>query len=337
MNLNEDRYNRYSLVKEMYDSVSYIKNFSLENAADFLPYVPGNKAVMLTGEGSSRIFPAKNAVHGRLATGTGPLILTESSTDLAGKNMDGFVVIGASNSGKTKEVVTLFKDLKSSGHEHLYGLTCNRETLLEKYSEKTFILDAGPEKAVAASKSVVAQALFNDALLAAWQGREIDTKRLAREFEKALSYSPDTGIVEMICNAGMVWFSGNNNGVAEELTLKTNEIIRKKASYLPGTYLLHGVEEVMTPGDIIIMVDTYPDEFEKIKTVYSDNIGTMVIAISQTPTPFETVALPVVPLHIEPYIKLAAGWNLLVEAGIKLGIDLDKPERARKIGNEAAG
>ncbi len=337
MNLNEDRYNRYSLVREMYDSVDYIKNFRPENAAAFLPGVPADKAVMLTGEGSSRIFPAKNAVHSRLATNTGPLILTESSTDLAGKNLDGFVVIGASNSGKTKEVISLFKDLKSSGHEHVYGLTCNRETLLEKYSEKTFIIEAGPEKAVAASKSVVAQALFYDSLLTAWQGREIDTKRLALEFKKALDYRPDSGIVEKICSAGMVWFSGNNNGVAEELTLKTNEIIRKKASYLPGTYLLHGVEEVMTPGDIIIMVDAYPGEFEKIKTVYSENIGATVIAISQIPTPFETVALPVVPTHLEPYIKLAAGWNLLVEAGTKLGIDLDKPERARKIGNEAAG
>ncbi|MFT5328835.1 MAG: glucosamine--fructose-6-phosphate aminotransferase (isomerizing), partial [Planctomycetaceae bacterium] len=27
-------------------------------------------------------------------------------------------------------------------------------------------------------------------------------------------------------------------------------------------------------------------------------------------------------------------WNVLVEVGIALGIDLDKPERARKVGNE---
>ncbi len=337
MNLNVDRYNRYSLVREMYDSVDYIRNFNPGNAAAFIPGIPGTKSVMLTGEGSSRIFPAKNAVHGRLATGTGPLILTESSTDLAGKNLDEFVVIGASNSGKTKEVVGLFKELKSSGHEHLYGLTCNRETILEEYSRKTFIIDAGPEKAVAASKSVVAQALFYDSLLASWQEMNIDTLRLATEFEKALNYTPGAGIVEMICNAGMVWFSGNNNGVAEELTLKTNEIIRKKASYLPGTYLLHGVEEVMTSGDIIIMVDTYPDEFEKIREIYSESIGTTVVAISPTPTPFKTVAIPRVPARLEPYVKLAAGWNLLIEAGIKLGIDPDKPERARKIGNEATG
>ena len=37
------------------------------------------------------------------------------------------------------------------------------------------------------------------------------------------------------------------------------------------------------------------------------------------------------------YVELAAGWNILVETGIKLGIDLDKPERARKVGNEYIG
>jgi glucosamine--fructose-6-phosphate aminotransferase (isomerizing) len=35
-----------------------------------------------------------------------------------------------------------------------------------------------------------------------------------------------------------------------------------------------------------------------------------------------------------PAVYLAAGWNLLVEIGLALQIDLDKPTRARKVGNE---
>ena len=34
---------------------------------------------------------------------------------------------------------------------------------------------------------------------------------------------------------------------------------------------------------------------------------------------------------------MAAGWNLLVEVGMQLGINLDKPQRARKVGNEFVG
>jgi glutamine---fructose-6-phosphate transaminase (isomerizing) len=34
------------------------------------------------------------------------------------------------------------------------------------------------------------------------------------------------------------------------------------------------------------------------------------------------------------YLQLLACWNLLVDVGLKLNLNLDKPEHARKIGNE---
>jgi glutamine---fructose-6-phosphate transaminase (isomerizing) len=336
MNQNDDRYSRYHLVGEMYEAADYIHGFKTESLSGFINESPGNLPLMLTGEGSSRIFPGKNAVHRRLTLSKGPVVMTESSTDLAGKKLDDFVVIGASNSGKTKELVNLFRGLKNSGHENLFGLTCNPDSLLGKLTRHTILIKAGPEKAVAATKSVVAQALIYDALLVNWYNNfNLNPGELSGHFENALSSSIDDDIIEAVSGARMVYFAGNNNGVAEELALKTNEIIRKNSCFLPGTYLLHGVEEVISDRDVIVMVDAYPGEFEKITSIYSDSIGATVIVMSSDPTPFHTVSLPsVIPFH-EPYIKLAAGWNLLVEAGIRLGIDLDKPERARKIGNEA--
>jgi glucosamine--fructose-6-phosphate aminotransferase (isomerizing) len=38
--------------------------------------------------------------------------------------------------------------------------------------------------------------------------------------------------------------------------------------------------------------------------------------------------------ELRQYVCLCAGWNVLVEIGLALGINLDKPERARKVGNE---
>jgi glutamine---fructose-6-phosphate transaminase (isomerizing) len=336
MDINDPRYSQFYLVKEMYETVEYIKNFDARPSKELFLDLPGNKPIMLTGEGSSRIFPARNSVYRRLASGEGPQICTESSTDLRGKNLDEFIVIGASNSGKTRELVNLFRNLDDSGHNLKYGLSCNRGTLLEDYAKKTFILETGVETAVAASKSVVAQALFYDALLSEFSiTGKIDTVALSSFFRQALDTTIDSDITDIVCKAEMVYFAGHNNGVAEELTLKTNEIIRKKSAFLPGTYLLHGVEEVMSQNDVIIMVDAYPDEYQKIKSIYHDSVGTPVIVISENPSPFHTVMIPKVSEHLESYVKLAAGWNLLVEAGIRLGVNIDKPERARKIGNEA--
>ena len=61
-----------------------------------------------------------------------------------------------------------------------------------------------------------------------------------------------------------------------------------------------------------------------------------VIAISSEDTIFPTIKLPKV-CGFGPYLQLVAGWNLLVQTGIALGVNLDKPERARKIGNEFGG
>ena len=54
------------------------------------------------------------------------------------------------------------------------------------------------------------------------------------------------------------------------------------------------------------------------------------------PTRFPTIQIPDAG-DLSGYVQMAAGWNILVETGIKLGIDLDKPERARKVGNEFVG
>jgi glucosamine--fructose-6-phosphate aminotransferase (isomerizing) len=48
---------------------------------------------------------------------------------------------------------------------------------------------------------------------------------------------------------------------------------------------------------------------------------------------FPTITIPDGRQYAE-YVQLAAGWNILVKTGIALGIDLDKPQRARKVGNE---
>jgi glucosamine--fructose-6-phosphate aminotransferase (isomerizing) len=48
---------------------------------------------------------------------------------------------------------------------------------------------------------------------------------------------------------------------------------------------------------------------------------------------FQNIIIPEGGEYAE-YIQLAAGWNILVETGLALEIDLDKPKRARKIGNE---
>ena len=148
----------------------------------------------------------------------------------------------------------------------------------------------------------------------------------------SLTMEIDPNMVDKAKHASTVYIAGRNNGVAEELTLKANEITRRKADYLEGTYAVHGIEEAMDPRELVVIIDPFDQEVDKFRQCLVDGVGLEVIAVSAHKTSFPTVVIPDAGDY-QNYVELAAGWNLLVEIGIGIGIDLDKPERARKVGN----
>ena len=135
-------------------------------------------------------------------------------------------------------MITLLDQLKKAGHKSLFGLTAREGTKLAEMADQTFVLTCGWEQAVAATKSVAEQALFYQELLTQMDGGSLAGKlsALGDAVETALTVDIDPAITETIAKAGTIYFAGRNDGVAEELTLKTNEITRKKSDYLEGTY-----------------------------------------------------------------------------------------------------
>lgn len=334
MNLSDPKYSKYALVREMLETSDVVNQFSHKSTKHFADAIQKKKALFLTGEGSSRIFPAKKAMYDILKAGGPVAIMTEGSTQAMEYQLKDYAVFGASNSGKTKEVVRLFMKLKEEGHDAFFGLTANKDTTLEQISMDTHVMNCGVEDAVAATKSVIEQGLFYDSVLNHLEGTNMDgLDQLAEDIEKALSTTIDPELVEVLKNADKIYFAGRNTGVAEELTLKTNEITRKKSDFLEGTYAVHGIEEVMDANEVVIVVDPFESEEQKFAECLIEGVGMKVIAISSRKTSFPTVIIPDGGKFKE-YVELAAGWNLLVEIGIALGIDLDKPVRARKVGNE---
>lgn len=334
MNLKEEKYNRYALVKEMMETPGIIRNFDAGAASDFADKVKSRKGLFLTGEGSSRIFPAKRAISASLKKEFTIPVITEGCTQAEEYNLTDYAVFAASNSGQTKEVIRLATSLKKQKHAAVFALTANRNTRLEEIASGTHILKCGKENAVAATKSVVEQGLFYDSLLRKLRGEKMEgLKDLSEKTEQALTLKIDTGITEIIRKASIIYFAGRNNGVAEELALKTNEITRKKSAYLEGTFAVHGIEEVMDKSEVLIWIEPFSPEQEKFNECLVKGVGMNIIAVSARKTMFPTIIIPDGGQYAE-YVQLAAGWNILVETGISLGINLDKPARARKVGNE---
>jgi glucosamine--fructose-6-phosphate aminotransferase (isomerizing) len=338
MNLTEKRYSSFGLVRDMMATPDVIARFDVEQASDTARAIANVGRLLLTGEGSSRIFPAKHAMMQARRNNWPIQFHTDAGRQSQEYDLKNWAVFAASNSGKTSEVIKLFSKLNEQGHQHRYGLTASAGSKLGELSNKCYVLKCGPEGAVAATKSVMEQALFYHALLEQTVakptlGGKLST--LAEQVRQALTVQIDPTITEKIARAGTIYFAGRNDGVAEELALKTNEITRKKSGFLEGTYAVHGIEEVMNKDDVVIWMDPYEDSIQKFTDVLVKGVGLTVVAVSSKATPFPTVRVP--EAELGSYAQMAAGWNLLVEVGTKLGIDLDKPVRARKVGNEFVG
>jgi len=332
MNLKDNKYAQYYLVQEMMDTVNAIRKFDPACAAKVAASAAGTGHLLLSGEGSSRIMPAKNAIRKALRWGVREFIHTDGAHQSSEYKLDGHTVVLASNSGRTKETLMLANALKAAGNERRFAVTANENTPLEEACNSTYVLKCGWENAVAATKSVVEQVLFNEAIVWKLAGKEMNLEGLAEKVETALTLPVSQEIVGWATGAHTIYFAGMNDGVAEELTLKTNEITRRKSDFLEGTYALHGPEEVMQDGDIVFVVEPLESEYEKYQKVFG-GANVHVVAIAPKQTPFTTIVVPEAG-ELQQYVDLCAGWNILVEIGVALGINLDKPTRARKVGNE---
>ncbi len=335
MNLKEEKYAQYYLVQEMMGTVDTVRKFNSADSQFVADAVKETGKLMFAGEGSSRIMPAKNARRTAMRWGLDVNVQTDGSYQCCEYKLDDYTVVLDSNSGRTKETLMLALDLKTKGNKRRFSLSANPATPLEEACVKGHVLKCGWENAVAATKSVVEQALFCESIVwnAAGKDMKAALKGLPEKIESALTLPVDPEIVEWVKGAHTIYFCGMNDGVAEELTLKTNEITRRKSDFLEGTYAVHGIEEIMQDGDIVFIVAPIENEYDKFLTVFK-NAGVHVVAIDTKPTPFEkTVVVPEAG-ELQNYVYLCAGWNLLVEVGISDGINLDKPNRARKVGNE---
>lgn len=339
MNSTEERYGNFSLVREMLETPQIVASFDASPLSSTAERISSVGRLLLTGEGSSRLFPAKCAIAHASRRGWPLSLLTEAGRQATEYDLSSSAVFAASNSGKTAEVIRLFKQLKEAGHGNCFSLSSTPESPLEALADEGFVLKCGKENAVAATKSVAEQALFYRALLELASGSADLASRqadLAAMMETALTLQIDPALTERIARADTIYWAGRNDGVSEELTLKTNEITRKKSDYLEGTYAVHGIEEVMNADDVVLWVEPYEESEEKFREVLCQGVGLEIIAISSRETSFPTIQIPDAG-DLGEFVQIAAGWNVLVEVGLALGIDLDKPERARKVGNEFTG
>lgn len=330
--------------REMLETEQVCLNFDFNITKDLAKKI-GNHRIIFAGMGSSLIFPGKHAKNRAMKLGISNRVEAFFASDLFQyEDFSDTYVFLCSNSGKTKEVILLLEHIKSRGAKCI-AITAVADSILAQRSDEKIILTCGFEKGVAATKSVVEQGLVYDSLiyhLANNQGKNVDFEVLKNELVKTaeavknnINLKIEDSILDKLAVAKNYFIVGLDNGMAEEITLKSYEIARKMALFYPDTHIVHGVEEAIDGECAIIFQPSafkdYINDFEK----FTAKTNCQLVGVDQEDM------LPGVKVEVNEtfsnYCLLAAGWGILRNIGNKLNLDIDHPEKASKVGNPFEG
>jgi glucosamine--fructose-6-phosphate aminotransferase (isomerizing) len=304
-------------------------------------------AVRLVGHGTSDAAATYGTYAFGLLPGLTALRDTISLTVYYGATFDlsGSVVVALSQSGRTPDVVEYVTRTRKRG-AFTVAITNEPESELAAAAEATIPLSAGPERAVAASKTYMNQlaALALLAAGAAGRGEEFagGLQSVAELMAEAL------GPLERAVSAPAVAFTyvgrmyvigrGLEFATAREVALKLTETCRVAAEPLTATDLAHGPVAAL---DSLFPVWTIASHDESLPAVLEGvarvrDAGATVVASGTAAGEIEGAAyrLPVPdppnPI-LAPLLSVVPGQLFAAALARAKGLDADHPERLSKV------
>ncbi len=216
------------------DSVILVARGTSDNAALFLKYLIETKIGIPCGLAS-------------------PSVVTIYKSNLRFTNC---LVIGISQSGQSPDIVTYTKAAKAGGAKSI-SLTNDPESPLAKATDLHLYLEAGAEKAVAATKSYSAELLLSYILVSAWAKQPINLDSLISATKQSVSDLPKvSAIVNSFDHKSGITTMGRGFAYAnaQECALKIQETLKIPVSSFSSADYLHGPISSLTENSRVIFL-----------------------------------------------------------------------------------
>jgi len=214
------------------DSVILVARGTSDNAALFLKYLIETKIGIPCGLAS-------------------PSVVTIYKSKLKFTNC---LVIGLSQSGQSPDIVTYTKAAKAGGAKSI-ALTNDSDSPLAKATDLHFYLEAGDEKAVAATKSYSAELLLSYILVSVWAKESINLDKLIIATKASVN---DLQHVESVVEKFEHKFGITTMGRgfayanAQECALKIQETLKVPVASFSSADYLHGPISSLTENSRVI-------------------------------------------------------------------------------------
>ena len=169
---------------------------------------------------------------------------------------DGTLIIAISQSGQSPDLVGFATAAKSAGAT-LISMTNDELSPLAKLADFHFSLNAGPELAVAATKSYSAQLLISYLLVSTWSGKEFNGRLLRSQAEK-LAANKDLvseAVASLSRNREIVVLGrGFAYPNAREAALKIQETVKVSVQGLSTADYLHGPISALSSQTQVLLI-----------------------------------------------------------------------------------
>ena len=247
------------------------------------------------------------------------------------------LIIALSQSGETDDVLQGIKHAKKDG-ANIIAIVNKPGSTLEQISDKTIHLNCGPEMALTATKSFMAQLTILYLLAFAAAGKlEIgikDLKSVSRAMKLYLNKNRITvaKLTDMINNKRRCYFiaRGVNSAIASEGALKLKEVSGIHAEGMPAGELKHGTLALIEEGTPVVVIcpADYTYDHTMNSTIETAARGAMIIGVSDKKNPvFDTwIKIPPVKEIFYPMVSVIPIQLLAYELAVHKGLDADRPK-----------
>ena len=233
---NKDAFNSMKnvLVDEKIQSVLILARGTSDNAAHYLKYLIETQIGLPVGL-------------------TSPSSVTVYNSDLKYSNT---LVVAISQSGQSPDLVK-FATAARAAKAYVIAMTNDDASPLATIAHNHFSLLAGPELAVAATKSYNAQLLISYLLVMTWTGKEVDAEQIISEAMRisATQYLVSNAVASVSRDKELVILGrGFAYPNAREAALKIQETCKISVQGLSTADYLHGPISALTPDTQVFIV-----------------------------------------------------------------------------------
>jgi glucosamine--fructose-6-phosphate aminotransferase (isomerizing) len=281
-------------------------------------------------------------IRHRLSVGLG----TPSIVSLYGvvPDLEDALVIGISQSGASPDIVAVIAAARAQGAPTV-AITNEPASALAVAAERTIDLGAGPEGAIAATKTYTTELLAIALLSAALNSDPADRAALAAipdTIARALALEPE---IERICaeQAGsaraLVIARGYEYATAREWALKLKELARVFADPYSSADFQHGPLALVEPGvpvlsvvrggapeaDLVALLRRLREDLDAELMVMSDRPEALALATWPVALPQGT------PEWLGPIVSIVPGQLHAVHLARARGLDPERPRNLCKV------